>query len=82
LDVIVSYVDTTPFPGISSIGVIFDSNFKSYNWAAIKTVGTYNLTFTGTLLENGYVRNSFLIVQITVTPLPFIPVNTGPPIFV
>ena len=59
----------------------FDSGMKSYDWLLQTNPGIYNVSFAGTLVENGYVKTSYLVVKITVTPLPQVPINTGPPIF-
>ena len=42
--------------------------------------GIYNISFQGTIAENGYSRQSYLILNITAIPFPYvIPPNSGPP---
>ena len=64
------------------MSVTFTPSLKMYEWSSIPSVGIYNISFQGTLAENGYFRLSYLIFNITAIPLPYvIPPNSGPPYF-
>jgi hypothetical protein len=53
-----------------------------YDWSSNPSVGIYTISFQGTLAENGYVRQSYLTLNITAIPFPYvIPPNSGPPYF-
>jgi len=81
-DVVVSYADVTLSPAITSMSVTFTPSQKMYEWSSIPSVGIYNISFKGTIAENGYYRQSYLILNITELPLPYVKSpNSGPPYF-
>ena len=64
------------------MSVTFTPSQKMYEWSSIPSVGIYNISFKGTIAENGYYRQSYLILNITELPLPYVKSpNSGPPYF-